>query len=83
MPPALQGRAQKAASQKGSRFRHLSGRLHADVLQPCWRASRQAAAAGVAQGRAQADAQHLAEPLHHLVARRTPTRSRANLGSRQ
>ena len=79
MPPSLQGRATKAASQQGSRFRNLSGRLDEDFLKQCWRDIRQAAAAGVDQGSAQEDAQHLDENIPHLVERLKQKRSRATL----
>jgi hypothetical protein len=53
-PPSLQGRAQKAARPKGSRFRHRYGRRNADCLPQGWRDIRQEAAAGVDPVRAQA-----------------------------
>ena len=77
MPTSLQGRAQKADSQKGSRFRNLSGMLDEDCLQQCWRDIRQDAAAGVAQVRAQAYEQHLDETIHRLVERLKQKRYRA------
>src|SRR6266852_4688634 len=80
MPPALQGRAQKAERHKGSRFRPLSGMLDEDVLQPCWRDLRKEAASGVDQGCAQASAQHLDERIHRRVARLTPQGYRATRG---
>lgn len=80
MPPALQGRAQKAERHKGSRFRPLSGMLDEDVLQPCWRDLRKEAASGVDQGYAQASAQHLDERIHRRVARLTPQGYRATRG---
>ena len=79
MPPSLQGRAQQAASPQGSRCRNRSGMLHEDCLTPCWRASRQEAAAGVEQGRAQEDEQPLDDHLPHLVERLKPKRYRATL----
>ena len=54
MPTSLQGRAQKADSPQGYRFRNLYGMRNQDVLKPCWRAMRQEAAAGVEHVRAQA-----------------------------
>ena len=77
MPPSLQGRAPQADRHKGSRCRTRSGRLDADVLTPCWRASRQDAASGVEQGSAQADEQPLDAHSHGLVERLQPQRSRA------
>jgi RNA-directed DNA polymerase len=77
MPTSLQGIAQKAARQKGYRCRNRYGRLQEDVLKPCWRAIRQDAAAGVEQGSAQEDAQHLDANIHHLVERLQPKRYRA------
>src|SRR5712692_8578261 len=79
MPPSLQGRAQKAARQKGSRFRHLSGMRDEDFLKQCWRDIRQDAAAGVEQGSAQEDEQHLEEHIHHRGERLTQKRYRATL----
>ena len=38
MPTSLQGIAQKAASQKGYRFRNLYGMLDEEFLKQCWRA---------------------------------------------
>ena len=79
MPPSPQGRAPQAARHKGSRFRTLSGMLHADVLTQGWPDIRKAAAAGVEHGRAQASAQPLAANLHALVERLTQKRSRTPL----
>jgi RNA-directed DNA polymerase len=83
MPTSLQGRAQKAARQKGYRFRNRSGMLNEDVLKQCWRAIRQDAAAGVEQVSAQADEPHLDENIHHLVERLKQKRYRAHLVRRQ
>ena len=77
MPPSLQGRAQKAESQQGSRFRTLSGMLDVDVLKQGWRDIRKEAAAGVDQGSAQAYEQHLDANIHDLVERLKQKRSRA------
>jgi RNA-directed DNA polymerase len=77
MPTALQGRAQKAASQKGSRFRHRSGRLTEDFLKPCGRDIRKEAASGVEHGSAQASAPPLDAHIHGLGERRKPQRDRA------
>jgi retron-type reverse transcriptase len=82
MPTAVQGIAKKAASQQGDRFRHLYGRLDEDVMNQCWRDSRQDAAAGVDQGSAQAYAQHLDEHIPRLVERLQQQRDRATLVSR-
>jgi len=79
MPTSLQGRAQKAARQKGYRFRNLSGMLDEDGLKQCWRDIRKEAAAGVAQVSAQEYEQHLDEHIHGLVERLKQTRSRATL----
>jgi RNA-directed DNA polymerase len=82
MPTALQGLAQQAASQQGSRCRTRYGRLDEDFRNQCWRDIRQDAAAGVEQVRAQADAQHLDEHIPRLVERLQQQRDRATLGSR-
>ena len=79
MPPSLQGRAQKAASQKGYRFRNLYGRLDEDFLQQGWRDIRQDAASGVDQVRAHAYEQHLDEHIHRLVECLKQKRYRATL----
>jgi len=79
MPPSLQGRAQKAASQKGSRFRNLYGRLDEDFLTQGGRDIRKDAAAGVDQVSAQAYEPHLDENLHRLVERLKQKRYRAKL----
>ena len=77
MPTALQGRAQKAESQKGYRFRNLSGMLNEDFLQQCWGDIRKAAAAGVEHVSAQTYAQPLDDNLHQLVERLKRKRYRA------
>ena len=79
MPTSLQGIAQKAASQKGYRFRHLYGMLDEDFLKQCWCDIRKEAASGVDQGSAQAYEQHLDEPIHDLVERLQQKRYRAKL----
>jgi group II intron reverse transcriptase/maturase len=79
MPTSRQGIAQKAASQKGYRFRNLYGRLDEDFLKQCWRDIRQDAASGVDQVSAQEYAQHLDANLHDLVERLKQKRYRANL----
>ena len=83
MPTSLQGLAQKAASQKGYRFRNLYGMLNEDFLKPCWRDIRQDAAAGVDQVSAQEYEQHLDDNIHHLVERLKQKRDRAKLVRRQ
>jgi len=83
MPTSLQGIAQKAARQKGYRFRNLYGMLNEDFLKQCWRDIRQDAAAGVDQVRAQEYEQHLDENIHHLVERLKQKRYRAKLVRRQ
>ncbi len=83
MPTSLQGRATKAESQKGYRFRTLSGMLDEDFLKQCWRAIRKDAASGVDQVSAQEDEQHLEETIHRLVERLKQKRSRATLVRRQ
>lgn len=75
-PTSLQGIAQKAERQQGDRFRNLYGRLSEDVLKQGGRDIRKEAAAGVEQGRAQADEPHRDENLHHRVARRKQKRYR-------
>jgi retron-type reverse transcriptase len=79
MPTSLQGRAQKAESQKGYRFRNLYGMLDDDFLTQCWRDIRKDAAAGVEQGSAQEYEHHLEENIHHLVERLKQKRYRAKL----
>jgi RNA-directed DNA polymerase len=79
MPPSLQGRAQKAESQKGYRFRNLYGMLDEEFLQQCWRDIRKDAASGVDQVSAQEDEQHLDENIHRLVEHLKQKRSRAKL----
>ena len=77
MPPSLQGRAQKAECQKGSRFRTLYGMLDEDFLKQCWRDIRKDAASGVDQVSAQEYEQHLDEHIHRLVERLKQKRYRA------
>ena len=79
MPTSLQGIAQKAASQKGYRFRNLYGMRDEDFLQPCWRDIRKDATSGVDQVSAHEYEQHLDETIHHLVERRKQKRYRAKL----
>ena len=79
MPTSLQGIAQKAARQKGYRFRNLYGRLDEDLLKQCWGAIRKDAASGVDQVSAQEDEQHLDANIHALVERLKQKRSRAKL----
>jgi RNA-directed DNA polymerase len=79
MPTSLQGIAKKAASQKGYRFRHLSGMLDEDFLKQCWRDIRKDAASGVDHVSAQASEQHLDENIHRLVERLKQKRDRATL----
>jgi len=79
MPPALQGRAQQAKSQKHSRCRNLYGRLNEDVLRDCWQAIRQEAAYGVDRVSAQEDEHTLEGNIRHLVDRLRRKRSRATL----
>ena len=83
MPTSLQGRAKKAESHKGSRFRNLYGMLDEDCLTQCWRDIRKDAAAGVDQVRAQAYEQHLDANIHALVERLKQKRYRATLVRRQ
>jgi hypothetical protein len=77
MPTSLQGRAQKATRQKGYRFRNLYGMRNEDVLKQCWRDIRKDAAAGGAQGRAQAYEQPLDAHIHDRVERLKQQRYRA------
>lgn len=79
MPTSLQGRAQKAASHKGYRFRNLYGRLNEDFLKQCWRDIRKDAATGVDQGSAQEYEQHLDANIHDRVERLKQQRYRAKL----
>jgi RNA-directed DNA polymerase len=53
--------------------------LDEDCLTQCWRDIRQDAAAGVDQGSAQEDAQHLEEHMHRLVECLKQKRYRAKL----
>ena len=69
MPTSLQGRAQKAKSQKQSRFRNLYGMRNADVLRDCWRAIKKHAAYGVDRVSAQEYAHNLEDNSKHLVER--------------
>jgi hypothetical protein len=78
-PTSLQGRAKKAKSPQGDRFRHRYGRRDEDVLPQCWRDIRKEAAAGVEQVRAQAYEQPLDEHRHRLVERLQQQRYRATL----
>ncbi len=79
MPTALQGRAQKAKSQKPYQFRNLYGMLNADVLRDCWRAIKKNAAYGVDRVSAQEYAHNLEDNLKHLVERLKRKSSRAKL----
>ncbi len=79
MPTSLQGRAQKAKSQKHSRFRTLYGMLNEDVLRDCWQAIRKEAAYGVDRVSAQEYEHNLEENIRHLVDRLRRKRSRATL----
>ena len=83
MPTSLQGRAQKAESQKGYRFRNLYGMLNEDFLKQCWRDIRKDAASGVDQVSAQEYEQHLDANIHGLVERLKQKRYRAKLVRRQ
>jgi retron-type reverse transcriptase len=78
MPTSLPGIAQKAASQKGYRFRNLYGMLDEDFLKQCWRDIRKEAA-GVDHVSAQAYEQHLDANIHGLVERLKQKRYRAKL----
>ena len=79
MPTSLQGRAKKAESQQGYRFRNLYGMLDEDFLKQCWRDLRKDAASGVDQVNAQEYEQHLDENIHRLVECRKKKRYRAKL----
>jgi len=79
MPTSLQGIAQKAASQKGYRFRNLYGMRDEDFLKQCWRDIRKDAASGVDQVSAQEYEQHLDANIHGLVERLKQKRYRATL----
>src|SRR5262245_27440529 len=79
MPTCLQGIAQKAARQKGSRSRNRYGMLNEDFLTQGWRDIRQDAAAGGDQVSAQAYEQHLDTTIHNLVERLKQKRYRAKL----
>ena len=83
MPISLQGRAQKANRQKGSRFRNLYGMRNAAFLKQGWRDIRKEAASGVDHVRAQADEQPLDAHIHDLVERLKQKRYRATLVRRQ
>jgi RNA-directed DNA polymerase len=79
MPTSLQGIAQKAARQKGYRFRNLYGMLDEDFLKQCWCDIRKDAASGVDQVSAQEYEQHLDANIHDLVERLKQKRYRAKL----
>src|SRR5215475_16037842 len=83
MPTSLQGIAQKAASQKGYRFRNLYGMRDEYFLKQCWRDIRKDAASGVDQVSAQEYEQHLDANIHGLVERLKQKRYRATLVRRQ
>jgi len=69
MQTSLQGRADKAKSDKRHRFRHLFGLLTVFFLGDCWRYVRKGAASGVDRGTAEAYGQQLSGNVHHLVER--------------
>jgi len=79
MPTSLQGRAQKAKSQKQYRFRNLYGMLNADVLRDCWRAIKKNAAYGVDRVSAQEYEHNLEDNIKHLVERLKSKNYRAKL----
>ena len=79
MPTSLQGRAQKANSQKQYRFRNLYGMLNADLLRDGWRAIKKNAAYGVARVSAQAYGHNLEDNIKPLVERLKSKSYRAKL----
>jgi RNA-directed DNA polymerase len=78
-PTSLQGRANKAKTDKQHRFRDLYGCLDADRLRACWRDLHKQAASGVDGRTAQAYAANLQANITALVPRLKTHRYRANL----
>lgn len=79
MQTSLQGRADKAKSDKRHRFRHLFGLLNAPFLWQCWRELRKDAASGVDRVTAAGDGQHVIGNVPALIARVTRGAYRAKL----
>ena len=69
MPTSLQGRAHKAKSDKGHRFRHLFGMLNDPLLGSCWQHRRKEAASGVDRVTAEAYGRHIIPNVRDLVER--------------
>ena len=69
MHTSLQGRANKAKSDKGHRFRNLFGRLNAPFLWSCWQHLRKEAASGVDRVTAEAYGRHLIPNVRDLIER--------------
>jgi group II intron reverse transcriptase/maturase len=76
---SLQGIANKAASQKGYRFRNLYGMLNEHMLKDSWGYIRKDAANGVDKVSAQEYEQDLDENIHKLVENLKKKRYRAKL----
>ena len=64
---SLQGIANKAARQKGYRFRNLYGMLNEEMLLDSWSHIRKDAANGVDDVSAEEYGQNLEENIHELV----------------
>jgi|GEM_PF-4937154 len=78
-PPSLQGRANKAQTDKQHRFRDLYGCLHEDLLLDCWGDLNTQAASGVDGLTAQAYEANLQANITALVQRLKTHRYRAKL----
>ena len=80
---SLQGIADKAARQKGYRFRNLYGMLNEEMLKDSWGYIRKDAASGVDGVSAAEYEQNLAEQIHELVENLKRKRYRAKMVRRR
>jgi len=80
---SLQGIANKAARQKGYRFRNLYGMLNEEMLLDSWRYIRKDAASGVDEVSAPEYEQNLEENIHKLVENLKRKRYRAKMVRRR
>jgi len=80
---SLQGIANKAARQKGYRFRNLYGMLNEEMLLDSWRYIRKDAASGVDEVSADEYEQNLEENIHELVENLKRKRYRAKMVRRR
>jgi RNA-directed DNA polymerase len=78
-PTSLRGRANKARVDTPHRFRDLYRCLDAELVLACWHDLNQAAASGVDQGTAAADAVNLHAKIEALAQRLRAQRYRAKL----